>query len=203
MKLDDLKKTCTTWLTFFFFNSEGPHSQGQSRWDSKFYLHLINDQNSLRHLSPTTTLQTWSSSPSQMSEKKKNHNKISNQFKALNIHRKSIPQNNCHRKKKYSSGMYLAGTTVKLQWLEHLQGPWKIVRDRDSKMTLISHSKWAISVWAIDFGITKTCLYNFDTFKPHFYIVKLEFTGVYIIFLISAQKHRLWVLVRTASLRQF
>ena len=28
--------------------------------------------------------------------------------------------------------------------------------------------------------------------KPHFYIVKLGFTWVYIIFLISAQKHRLW-----------
>ena len=41
--------------------------------------------------------------------------------------------------------------------------------------------------------ITKTCLYNFDPFKPHFYIVKLGFTRVYIIFLISAQKHRLWV----------
>ena len=27
----------------------------------------------------------------------------------------------------------------------------------------------------------------------------MGFTGVYIIFLISAQKHRLWVLVRTAS----
>ena len=34
---------------------------------------------------------------------------------------------------------------------------------------------------------TKTYLYNFDPFKPHFYIVKLGFTGVYIIFLISAQ----------------
>ena len=44
--------------------------------------------------------------------------------------------------------------------------------------------------------ITKTCLYNFDPLKPHFYIVKLGFTGVYIIFLISAQKHRLWVFVR-------
>ena len=32
----------------------------------------------------------------------------------------------------------------------------------------------------------------------HFYIVKMGFTGVYIIVLISAQKHRLWVLVRTA-----
>ena len=38
------------------------------------------------------------------------------------------------------------------------------------------------------YRITKTCLYNFDPLKPHFYIVKLGFTGVYIIFLISAQK---------------
>ena len=35
--------------------------------------------------------------------------------------------------------------------------------------------------------ITKTCLYNFDPIKPHFYIVKLGFTGVYIICLISAE----------------
>ena len=33
----------------------------------------------------------------------------------------------------------------------------------------------------------KTCLHNFDPLKPHFYIVKLGFTGVYNIFLISAQ----------------
>ena len=33
----------------------------------------------------------------------------------------------------------------------------------------------------------KTYLYNFDPLKPHFYIVKLGFTGVYIINLISAQ----------------
>ena len=32
--------------------------------------------------------------------------------------------------------------------------------------------------------ITKTCLYNFDPLKPHFYIVKLGFVGVDIIFLI-------------------
>ena len=43
--------------------------------------------------------------------------------------------------------------------------------------------------------IRKTCLYNFDPLKPHFYIVKLGFTGVYIIFLISAQKHRLWYML--------
>ena len=34
--------------------------------------------------------------------------------------------------------------------------------------------------------ITKTCLYNADFLKPHLYIVKLGFTGVYIIVLISA-----------------
>ena len=47
--------------------------------------------------------------------------------------------------------------------------------------------------------ITKTCLYNFNHLKPNFYIVKLGFTGVYIIFLISALNHRFWGLVRTAS----
>ena len=43
----------------------------------------------------------------------------------------------------------------------------------------------------LNLPITKTCLYNFGPLKPHFYIVKLGFTEVYIIFLISAQKHRL------------
>ena len=33
----------------------------------------------------------------------------------------------------------------------------------------------------------KTYLYNFDPLKPHFYIVKLGFTRVYINFHISAQ----------------
>ena len=50
---------------------------------------------------------------------------------------------------------------------------------------------------------TKTCLYNVDPLNTHFCIVKLGFTGVYIIFHISAQKRTLWVLVRTASLRRF
>ena len=35
--------------------------------------------------------------------------------------------------------------------------------------------------------ITKTYLYNYEPLKPHFYIVKLGLTGIYIIFLISAQ----------------
>ena len=42
----------------------------------------------------------------------------------------------------------------------------------------------------------KTYLYNFEPLKPHFYVVKLEFTEVDIIFLISAQKDRLWISVR-------
>ena len=36
-----------------------------------------------------------------------------------------------------------------------------------------------------------------------FYIVKLGYAGVYLCFLIFAPKHRLWVLVRTASVRRF
>ena len=51
----------------------------------------------------------------------------------------------------------------------------------------------SILVLTFEQVITKTGLYNFDPLKPHFCIVKLGFTGVYIIFLISAQKHRLWV----------
>ena len=47
-----------------------------------------------------------------------------------------------------------------------------------------------ILVFSASSTITKPHLYNFDPFKPHFYIVKLGFTGVYIIFFISAQKHR-------------
>ena len=45
--------------------------------------------------------------------------------------------------------------------------------------------------------ITKTCLYDFffDPLKPHFYIVKLGFTGVYIIFSYFCSKHRLWYLL--------
>ena len=41
--------------------------------------------------------------------------------------------------------------------------------------------------WCYMAIITKTRLYNVDPLKPHFYIVKLGFTGVYIIFHISAQ----------------
>ena len=40
-------------------------------------------------------------------------------------------------------------------------------------------------------------LNEFYSLRKHTYIILS--TGVYNIFLISAQKHRLWVLVRTAS----
>ena len=38
-----------------------------------------------------------------------------------------------------------------------------------------------------DISITKTNLYYIDPLKPNFYTVKLGFSGVYIILLISAQ----------------
>ena len=47
-------------------------------------------------------------------------------------------------------------------------------------------------------SITKTSPCNEHPFTPHFYIIKLGFTGVYF-FSYVAPKHRLWVLVRTAS----
>ena len=37
--------------------------------------------------------------------------------------------------------------------------------------------------------ITKTCLYNFDLLKPPFYMVKLGFSGVYIIFFLFLLKN--------------
>ena len=36
----------------------------------------------------------------------------------------------------------------------------------------------------------------------HYYVEKLGIVGVYLFFLIFAPKHRLWVLVRTASARK-
>ena len=45
----------------------------------------------------------------------------------------------------------------------------------------------ALNVCKLVEAITKTRLYNLDPLKLHFYIAKLGFTGVYIIFLISAQ----------------
>ena len=48
-------------------------------------------------------------------------------------------------------------------------------------------------------GNNHESIYNVDHIKPHFYIVKLGFTWIYINFLILAQKHGLWELGWTAS----
>ena len=60
--------------------------------------------------------------------------------------------------------------------LEYSSGTVDLVLDKISIMINISI-----------ISITKTYLYNFDPLKPHFYIVKLGFTGINIIFLISAR----------------
>ena len=71
-----------------------------------------------------------------------------------------------------------------------------LMSNTTEKSILIFLSNWLFlknfrSQVKLDFSfrtdITKTYLYNFDPLKPHFYIVKLGFTGVVIIFLISAQ----------------
>ena len=57
-----------------------------------------------------------------------------------------------------------------------------------SKMRCLTAAMQAIyDIFCNQNIITKTCLYNFDPLKPHFHIIKLVFTGVYIIFLIPAQ----------------
>ena len=55
---------------------------------------------------------------------------------------------------------------------------------------------------AFRFYIRITCPCDLYPLTPHFYIVKLGCTGVYFC-LTFALKHRLWGLVRTASMRRF
>ena len=58
--------------------------------------------------------------------------------------------------------------------------------------------------YIVNWGLQGYTLFSYFCSKTsHFYIVKLGFTGVCIFFSIFALKHRLWVLVRTASLRRF
>ena len=59
-----------------------------------------------------------------------------------------------------------------------------------------------LSIFVTKENIRKTCPCNEYPLEPHFYIEKLEYAGVYLFFLIFAPKHRLWVLVRTASARR-
>ena len=80
-----------------------------------------------------------------------------------------------------------------------------VVCHKDAGQLLLSDSSLSHVKRTHIFGIGDTmltCPCNVDPLSSHFYIVKLGFTRVYI-FLIFALKHRLWVLVRTASLRRF
>ena len=70
----------------------------------------------------------------------------------------------------------------------------------DSKLILMATS---LVTKAVIVSRVRYHLYKFYPLKLHFDIVKLGFTGIYIIFLISTLKQRLWVLVRTASARRF
>ena len=65
---------------------------------------------------------------------------------------------------------------------------YRLYRKNDHKLSFFLYNLYISDPTQMYRYITKTCLYNFDPLKPHFYIVKLGFTGVYIIFLISAQK---------------
>ena len=68
--------------------------------------------------------------------------------------------------------------------------PIKVAHGFEARNTLkkypidVTVKYWQLAASAF---IMKTCLYNVDPHKPHFYIVKLGFIGVHIIFHISAQ----------------
>ena len=64
--------------------------------------------------------------------------------------------------------------------------------------------KWNPKAFVLSFFVTHRSLlkHAYIIFTPlnHFYLVKLRFTGVYIIFLISAQNHTFWVLFRVPTI---
>ena len=83
--------------------------------------------------------------------------------------------------------LWIAKTLKFLQMVSEASGILIRLRDvqGDLSLCLTAHSQRNIS--HVVAHITKTCLCNFDPLKPHFYIVKVGFTGVYTIFFISAQ----------------
>ena len=100
---------------------------------------------------------------------------------------------------------YITKFIIKFPWkwnFESNEGSTKsaYVPYKDSDQYACSRS--LLSFHCLSKDITKTCLYNFDPLKPHFYIVKLEFTG-YTFLILFLVKNRSWVLVRTASSRRF
>ena len=76
------------------------------------------------------------------------------------------------KKERFGTNTYKTNDTYNLSW---------------DLSTWITATLWLKATWDWLLYITKTYLYNFDPLKPHFYIVNMGFTGVYIIFHISAQ----------------
>ena len=94
-------------------------------------------------------------------------------------------------------------------WLNLFYRPTPLILDEEGRtidvktgqaVTLTHHAPTLKVILA---AITKKSPCNEDPLIPHFYIVKLGFTGVHFCFLIFAPKHKLRVHVRTASSRRF
>ena len=66
-------------------------------------------------------------------------------------------------------------------WLYHCTSVYR----RKVTLFLYAHRMWAVLLTTayVIYLITKTCLYKVDPIKPHFYIVKLGFTGDTLFFL--------------------
>ena len=72
-----------------------------------------------------------------------------------------------------------------------------VFHEQESRNVLHSRITKNVTFAQLMTRISSSCNYAraFHTHKPHFYIVKLGFTGVYIIVLFFALKNRLWVLI--------
>ena len=95
---------------------------------------------------------------------------------------------------------------VHRQMLRHLRWPWFDCTDCRLIFVYDGCGFRKIAFYSPHLSVSsrKHAYIILTPLNPTFiYIVKLGFTGVYIIFFISAQKHRLWVLVTTASPRRF
>ena len=95
------------------------------------------------------------------------------------------------------SSEYLLSSEIfySIQWFCGKQRPWLDSVDAQSGLGLrclhMPEDTFSQSE-AYKISITKTRLYNFDPLKPHFYIVKLGFTGVCIIFIILLKNIDCW-----------
>ena len=80
-------------------------------------------------------------------------------------------------------------TVVKRGLVYVRKSEWSMVRQFEFEQKFCDGQLTYPHYYITGFFITKSCLYKFHPLKPHFY--RVGSTGVYIIFLISAQKHRL------------